>query len=125
MKKLFVLAIALTLILTLNAADKSSEKKAKQAEIQATETVAIQTINLSGKVIDLASGESLTGVEVVIEGLDQKAYTDFDGNFCFKNLTPGEYNIIASFISYNKSYIEKFDAEKGSESINIKLQAAQ
>ena len=120
------MVVALASVLSLNAATKeTSEKKAKQAESQGTESTVVQTIQLTGKVVDLTSGESLTGVEVSIEGINQKTYTDFDGNFSFENLTPGEYNIIASFISYNKSYIEKFDIEKGCESINIKLQAAQ
>jgi len=79
---------------------------------------------LSGQVIDLVSGEYLTGVEVEIEGHDQKVYTDFDGNFEFSNLKPGEYNIIASYISYNKSYVENINL-RTNEALSIKLQASR
>lgn len=82
-----------------------------------------QTINLTGKVIDLISGEVLAGVEIKLEGTDVKVYSDFDGNFEISNIKPGEYNIIASFISYQKSLVEKFNAD-GNNSADIKLATA-
>lgn len=81
------------------------------------------TISLSGTVMDLNSGETLAGVEVNLEGHDQKVYTDFDGNYSFTNLKPGKYNVIASYISYDKSYIEKIDLTSN-EDLNIKLQTS-
>lgn len=84
--------------------------------------VPVQTIELSGQVIDLNSGEALVGVEVNIEGSDQKAYTDFDGNFKFKNVKPGNYSLIASYISYKKSLVENFSANSENSEINIKLE---
>jgi len=82
------------------------------------------TITLTGKVIDFNSGEALTGVEVKIEGTDIRAYTDFDGNFEIEDVIPGKYNIIASYISYNKSFIENFNADKKDCRIDIKLQSS-
>jgi hypothetical protein len=126
MKKLILtLAVIATLTFSYAAGEENSEKKVKSTEtVETTDAAKVQTISLLGKVIDFSSGEALTGVEVTIEGSNKKSYTDFDGNFKFENLTPGEYNIIASFISYNKSYIEKFDVEKSNDSISIKLQSA-
>jgi hypothetical protein len=126
MKKLILtLAIIATVTFGYAAGEGNSEKKAKSTEpVEKAEAAKVQTISLSGKVIDFSSGEALTGVEVTIEGSSKKSYTDFDGNFKFDNLTPGEYNIIASFISYNKSYIEKYDVEKSNDNISIKLQSS-
>jgi protocatechuate 3,4-dioxygenase beta subunit len=80
------------------------------------------TLTLTGQVVDFSSGEALTGVEVQLEGTDIKTYTDFDGNFEFDNVVPGKYNIIASYISYEKSLVENFEATKQNEEIDIKLQ---
>ena len=85
----------------------------------------VQTISLSGKVIDFNSGEVLTGVEVTLEGTDIKAYTDFDGNFEIEEVKPGNYNIIASYISYDKSLIENFKANVENNEVDIKLQSSK
>lgn len=87
-----------------------------------TTSEAPATISFSGTVVDMNTGEALTGVEVSIEGTDIKAYSDFDGNFTFSNLKQGEYNIVASYISYSKSLVENFKTDEGNE-VNIKLQA--
>ena len=80
-----------------------------------------KTISISGTVLDMNTGEALTGVEVAIDGTDIKVYSDFDGNFTIGELSPGEYDIVASFISYKKSLVEDFNAD-GSKQVNIKLQ---
>jgi len=81
-------------------------------------------VSISGKVIDFTSGEALAGVEVAIEGSTKKVHTDFDGNFKIDNVKPGSYNLIASYISYKKSFIEKLDVVKPNQELNIKLQSA-
>lgn len=65
------------------------------------------TVSVLGTVSDSQTGETLVGVEVKLEGTSQKVYTDFDGNFAFENVAPGEYNISVSYISYEKQKIEK------------------
>jgi len=87
-----------------------------------TPVAASLTISLSGTVIDFESGEALTGVEVKLEGTDIKTYTDFDGNFEFDGVKPGNYNIIASYISYDKSLVENFKANVENSEVDIKLQ---
>lgn len=87
-----------------------------------SESASVEMISVSGTVMDFDSGEVLTGVEVTIEGTDIKAYTDFDGNFIFDNMKPGKYNIIASYISYEKSLVENFEADNKKTEVNIKLQ---
>ena len=91
-------------------------------ELAASEA-SVNQVSLKGQVLDLSSGEALAGVEIKLEGYHQKVYTDFDGNYSFTNLKPGKYNVIASYISYNKSYIEKLNLSSN-EDLNIKLQSS-
>lgn len=118
MKKLAI-AIIFFLVTGVLFADNDSDKKSTPAE------PAPQTVILSGCVVDFSSGESLTGVEVQIEGTDIKTYTDFDGNFEFPDMKPGNYNIIASYISYEKSLIENLSVAKAENEVDIKLQSSK
>jgi len=114
MKKL-ILSIVLVSLLGFAFAgnENANESKAEASPANA--------ISISGTVADLSTGEALTGVEITIEGTDIKTYSDFDGNFSFDKISPGEYSIIASFISYKKSLVEDYKAD-GKSSLNIKLQ---
>ena len=100
-----------------NSANKSKTNETTAASASAS-------VSISGKVIDLNSGEALAGVEVAIEGSSKKVRTDFDGNFKIDHLNPGEYNLIASYISYNKSLVEKLEVVKSNQVLNIKMQSA-
>ena len=115
MKRL-VLSIAFvtfSMFMFANIEGTENTKSAEQSAPAAT---------LSGTVVDITTGEALTGVEVTIEGTDIKVYSDFDGQFSIKDLKPGEYNIVASYISYKKSLIENFTTDAKSN-VTIKLQA--
>ena len=100
-------------------ANNEGAKSAEPAEAP------LQSVTLTGSVIDFTSGEALTGVEVKIDGTDIKAYTDFDGNFEIPDVKPGKYNLIASYISYNNSLVENLECEKKENEVNIKLQASK
>lgn len=113
MKKLF---ITFLLSATVGYTFAGNDKTKEVANAGAVE----QTICLTGQVIDLSTNEALTGVEINLEGTDIKVYSDFDGNFEIKDVKPGEYNIVASFISYQNSLLEKFTVD-GNTSANIKL----
>ncbi len=62
---------------------------------------------ISGKVIDKKTGEELIGVSVQIEGTSIGAVTDFEGVFAINNVTPGTYNLIVSYISYQRKIISQ------------------
>ena len=79
-----------------------------------------KTIRINGHVQDFSSGEALPGVEVTIKDSKKKVYTDFDGKFSFKDITPGTYSIEVSYISYSKSYVEEITI-KGDETLSIRL----
>ncbi|MCK9411954.1 MAG: carboxypeptidase-like regulatory domain-containing protein [Prolixibacteraceae bacterium] len=115
----FVVSVFASAFATVS--DKS-ENKGKTTELSGSS--AIPSVSITGKVIDLNSGEALAGVQVAIEGSIKKVHTDFDGNFKIENLQPGSYNVIASYISYNKSFVEKLEVGKSNQPLNIKLQSA-
>ncbi len=114
MKKGLVLIWMLLIGVALHASDKDS--KVKDADTQAT-------MMLSGSVVDHISGESLVGVEVKIAGTDKVTYTDFDGNFNFQNIKPGEYKLVTSYISYQQEEKELL-IDSRENNIKIKLQTS-
>jgi hypothetical protein len=118
MKRL-ILSIMLVAFLGFVYADNEGTKS------NASEAAPVETLCLSGTVLDFNSGETLTGVEVTIEGTDIKVYTDFDGKFEIGDVKPGNYNIIASYISYSKSLIENFKADIDNNEVDIKLQSSK
>lgn len=105
----------LSLMLTIAVTAKENEVKKESTTDNAA------TVALVGSISDAKSGESLVGVEVKIEGTDLKTYTDFDGNFAFTNVKPGEYKVIAKYISY-KPVEEKLEASAKNNEVKLKLQ---
>lgn len=114
MKKLALIFLLAITVIALNAKEKDS----KPGEMESA-----ATLILSGSVADQNSGESLVGVEIKIEGTDLKTYTDFDGNFAFKNVKPGEYKLVANYISYQKK-TEVLTVSAKEKELKIKLQTS-
>lgn len=90
-----------------------------------SETETNVAILLKGKVTDSNTGETLVGVQVKLAGTELKTYTDFDGNFEFENVKPGEYSIIASYISYKENKIENKNIDIFTENLKLKLDPIQ
>jgi CarboxypepD_reg-like domain/TonB-dependent Receptor Plug Domain len=61
------------------------------------------TGEITGKVIDQISNESLPGVNIIVVGTDLGAATNTKGEFRIIGLNPGVYQLKASFIGYNPS----------------------
>ncbi len=55
---------------------------------------------VSGKIVDVKTGESVAGACVSVNGTDIKVYTDLDGNYVISNLTAGSYTLNVNMISY-------------------------
>lgn len=115
MKYLFTLFMVVTLIFSAMADEKDHNPGA--ADKPATVTV-------YGTVTDATTGETLVGVQVQLEGTEKKVYTDFDGHFSFDDVMPGEYNITANYISYEKQKIEKQTIDIFSGEVKLKLEPA-
>lgn len=114
MKKVLIAALLILSVVAVNA---------KEKEVKHSDTKAEATTIFSGTIADDKSGESLVGVEVKLEGTDLKTYTDFDGNFTFKNVKPGAYKLTSSYISYEKK-TKSFNVSPNTKKINIKLHSS-
>lgn len=80
---------------------------------------------IRGTVFDDASGESLPGVTVFVEGTTTGSITDFDGKFSVA-LPAGEYTLRVSFISYETLNINELKVESGQTTLldNLRLKEA-
>ncbi|MGI4749081.1 MAG: TonB-dependent receptor [Janthinobacterium lividum] len=58
--------------------------------------------SLSGKITDLQTGETLPGASISIEKTMLKEASDANGNYQFRNLKNGSYNLIISYIGYQQ-----------------------
>lgn len=101
MKQILTLVISFMMVTAGMSAEKSTEANHPSANLQTVSNM------ISGKVFDKNSGESLAGVAIKIPNTEYVVYSDFEGNFCIQNITPGEYKLNAEFISYHKIEIEK------------------
>lgn len=67
--------------------------------------------NITGHVIDSSTGEHLAYCTVRIDGTSIATLTDASGHYTIRDLKPGSYEIVASFVGY-KSVTHKVDAER-------------
>lgn len=65
-----------------------------------------QTGKIAGTVTDVGTGETLIGVNVLIEGTTQGAITDQNGYYAILNVAPGTYTLRASYIGYATQVVE-------------------
>jgi hypothetical protein len=124
MKKIF-LPLMVLFFLVASVASANNEGGAVSNNPEKT-TASAAVCSLQGKVTDMLSGETLAGVEVSVKGTDYKTFTDLDGNFSISNIVAGEYTIICSLISYNKSLVEDLKVKPTEkEQVIIKLEASR
>ncbi len=65
-----------------------------------------QSGKITGTVTDALSGETLIGVNVVIEGTTQGTSTNIDGEYVIIGVRPGTYTLVASYIGFQTQRIE-------------------
>lgn len=83
-------------------------------------TVQAQNATVSGTVVDESSGQTLPGVNIMLEDTQQGDATDSEGEFEITDVEPGEYTITASYVGYN-TYEETIEVEEGDTEIEISL----
>lgn len=66
-----------------------------------------QTGKIAGRVTDAATGETLPGANIVIEGTTLGAASDVDGDYIILNVPPGTYTLVASMLSYGDMRVTK------------------
>ncbi|GAF01850.1 carboxypeptidase-like regulatory domain-containing protein [Saccharicrinis fermentans] len=93
MKKALLL-FAMVTFMSMSSFTGEKNNKAKATVVAKT--------SINGSVMDETTGETLVGVEVILEGTDLKTYTDFDGHFTFDGVSVGKYTVNAKLISYNE-----------------------
>lgn len=71
------------------------------------------TGSITGTVVDSESGETLIGVNVVLEGTLKGTATDIDGKYTLKSVEPGIYNLIVSYISFTTQKITGVEIKAG------------
>ncbi len=76
-------------------------------------TTAQELSLIVGSVVDGESGEPLIGVNVVIEGTIKGTATDIDGYYSIRDVLPGNYNIVVSYISFATQTITGLEVEEG------------
>jgi hypothetical protein len=74
--------------------------------------------SIEGKVIAKKDDEPLPYVSIILEGTNIGGVTDLKGNFRIGNLEAGTYDILVSFIGYEKYRIENVELKDG-ELVNL------
>ena len=62
------------------------------------------TGKLAGVISDAQTGEPLIGANIVIQGTQMGASTDFDGNYAILNITPDVYSVTISMVGYQQAH---------------------
>lgn len=71
-----------------------------------TNNFAQGTGKIVGQVLEETSGSELAGANVIILNTNKGAATDQQGNFVITGITPGTYNIKASFLGYQDQILD-------------------
>jgi len=80
--------------------------------------------SIQGKVFDGTTGDVLIGATVLIQGTLTGTITNLEGQFELKNISPGSYNLVVSYISYEKEVIQVDVKPDQSYFVEVKLSAA-
>jgi hypothetical protein len=88
-------------------------KKTKEDKIS-------KTISLNGTIEDAENSEKLVCAKIEIEKLGLKVFTDIEGKFELSDLSPGDYTIKVSYISYQEIEINSADLA-GMKELKIEL----
>jgi outer membrane receptor for ferrienterochelin and colicin len=78
-----------------------------------TNLKAQETGTISGTVVDAETGETLIGVNIMVEGTSTGTATDLDGFYSIPNLEPGTYTLVATYVSFQKQTITGVEVEAG------------
>lgn len=79
---------------------------------------------LSGKIVDSSTQQTLTGIEVNIQGLNKSATTDEEGKFNFDSLKAGSYTLIVEADGY-KDWQKEVEVTKIGKKMTIKLKPTE
>ncbi len=82
------------------------------------------TGEIYGTVLD-EKNSPVFGASVFLEGTDQGAQTDFDGNYLISEIQPGSYNLVVSYLGFESQTLYNVIVKsKGNPAYNFKLKEA-
>lgn len=82
--------------------------------------------NISGKITDASNGEVLPGATIQIQGTLLGTMADIDGHFNLKDLTPGSYTLLVSFVGYTTLKVQINELkDRETKTVDVKLKAGQ
>ncbi len=76
--------------------------------------------NLSGKVTEAKTGETLPAVDIFIRELQRGVITDTKGDYLFTNLPDGTFTVQFSYVGY-KTEVKNVEITKGDNKLNVSL----
>ena len=79
-------------------------------------------VSIVGTVTDSNTGEPIPGANIFIQQLERGAVTDFDGNYVIENVASGTYNVVATFVGYQRQQRSVTVGNQDVE-LNIQMQA--
>ena len=65
-----------------------------------------QSGKIAGTITDAATGESIPGANVRIDGTTQGASTNVDGEYVIIGVRPDTYTLVVSYIGYQSQRVE-------------------
>ncbi|MEO0556681.1 MAG: TonB-dependent receptor [Bacteroidota bacterium] len=71
-----------------------------------TSAASAQSGKIAGTITDAATGETIPGANVRIDGTTQGASTNFDGEYVIIGVRPDVYTLVVSYIGYQSQNIE-------------------
>ena len=66
-----------------------------------------QSGKITGTIIDGETGDTLQGVNILLEGTSIGTFTDQDGYYVILNIPPGTYTLKAAMIGYARQSVEQ------------------
>ncbi len=82
-----------------------------------------QTGSIKGVITDKKTKETIIGANVYLEGTTIGSTTNLDGQYEIRNIKPGVYTIIVSFISYKQQRFQKVKVSANqSSTVNAELE---
>jgi hypothetical protein len=70
---------------------------------------------LSGKIIDKQTGETLTGVKIMLKGTDKYCYTDMNGCFTFAVSAASTAEVVLDMVGYEPATLKTAELSLGNE----------
>ena len=77
---------------------------------------------ISGQVTDAKSKETIPGAKILVEGQQKGAFSDLDGNYLIKDLTPGTYSLSFKYDTYKVQVVNDIVVNDGENTvINVSM----